>query len=53
MAWPQWCVDGRLNIVHNCLDKHAGTPAEQRAALRWEGEEGITRVLTYGNCDAK
>src|SRR5688572_15974551 len=20
-AWPRWCVGGRMNIVHNCLDK--------------------------------
>lgn len=48
IAWPRWCVGGRLNIVHNCLDKWAGTPVAQKAAVRWEGEEGATRVLTYG-----
>jgi acetyl-CoA synthetase len=47
-AWPQWCVGGKLNIVHNCLDKWIGTPVEGRAALRWEGEDGPSRVLTYG-----
>jgi acetyl-CoA synthetase len=46
--WPQWCLGGKLNIVHNCLDKWIGTPVEDRAALRWEGEDGLTRVLTYG-----
>jgi acetyl-CoA synthetase len=48
IAWPRWCVGGRLNIVHNCLDKWIGTPVEHKIALRWEGEEGIARVLTYG-----
>jgi acetyl-CoA synthetase len=48
MPWPQWCVGGRLNIVFNCLDKYIGTPVEQRIAVRWEGEEGGTRTLTYG-----
>jgi acetyl-CoA synthetase len=48
IAWPRWCVGGRMNIVHNCLDKWIGTPVESRAALRWEGEEGTTRALTYG-----
>ncbi|OFW50225.1 MAG: AMP-dependent synthetase [Acidobacteria bacterium RIFCSPLOWO2_12_FULL_68_19] len=48
IAWPRWCVGGRLNIVHNCLDKWIGTPVAQKAAVRWEGEEGSTRVLTYG-----
>ena len=47
-AWAQWCVGGRMNIVHNCLDKWMGTPQEARVALRWEGEEGAVRLLTYG-----
>jgi len=47
IAWPRWCVGGRMNIVHNCLDKWMATPTAQKAAVRWEGEEGATRVLTY------
>jgi len=46
---PVWCVDGMMNIVHNCLDKWQSTSAVNRAALRWEGEEGDVRVLTYGD----
>ncbi|HEY5895446.1 MAG TPA: AMP-binding protein [Chthoniobacterales bacterium] len=46
IAWPRWCVGGEMNIVHNCLDKHAGTPADERIAVRWEGEEGAVRTLT-------
>ncbi len=45
--WTRWCVAGKMNIVHNCLDKRIGTPAEERVALRWEGEEGQVRSLTY------
>ena len=45
-AWPRWCVGGEMNIVHNCLDKHAGTPADARIALRAESEDGTTRTLT-------
>ena len=48
IMWPRWCVDGKMNIVHNCLDKRMGTPDEHRLALVWEGEEGTTRTLTYG-----
>ncbi len=48
-AWPAWCVGGVMNIVHNCLDKWQTTPARNQAALRWEGEEGSVRVLTYGD----
>jgi acetyl-CoA synthetase len=38
-AWARWCIGAELNIVHNCLDKYAGTPIDQHVALRWEGEE--------------
>lgn len=46
-AWPEWCVDGVMNIVDNCLDKYLGAPAEDRAALIWEGEAGDTLTLSY------
>jgi acetyl-CoA synthetase len=47
MAWPRWCVGGEMNIVHNCLDKYAGTPTDECVALKWEGEDGTARALTY------
>ena len=47
IARPSWCVGGRMNIVHNCLERWMGTPTEHRPALHWEGEEGTTRSLTY------
>ena len=49
IAWTRWCVGGKMNIVHNSLDKRMGTPLQNRIAIRWEGEEGTTRVLTYGD----
>ena len=46
---PEWCVDGRLNITHNYVDKWANnTATSNNIALIWEGEEGKTRRLTYG-----
>jgi acetyl-CoA synthetase len=51
-AWPAWCVGGHLNIVHNCLDKWQLTATADRAALRWEGEEGTVRVLSYRDLGA-
>src|SRR5688500_13389376 len=36
IEWTRWCVGGRLNIVHNCLDKWIGTPTADRAVLHWE-----------------
>ncbi len=47
IQFPRWCVGGKLNIVHNCLDKWQNTPTRDRIALRWEGEEGSTRLYTY------
>jgi acetyl-CoA synthetase len=46
-AWPHWCVGGGLNIVHSCLDKWQTTDTATRDAIRWEGEEGTVRVLSY------
>lgn len=48
IQFPEWCVDGVMNIVHNCLDKYIGTPREAQVAIKWEGEEGAVRELTYG-----
>src|SRR6266478_5835031 len=47
IAWPQWCVGGVMNIVDNCLDKYAGTATDSKTAIRWEGEEGHTKSLSY------
>lgn len=49
IAWPQWCVGGQMNIVHNCLDKYIGTAKEKQVALIFEGEEGKVRELSYGD----
>ncbi len=48
IEWPQWCVGGVMNIVHNCLDKRIGTPDEHKPALIYESEDGYTRTYTYG-----
>lgn len=47
VEFPHWCVDGTMNIVHNCLDKWLQTPVGEQIALRFEGEEGITQNYTY------
>ena len=51
--WARWCVGGELNIVTSCLDKWLGTPTESQTALRWEGEDGAVRSLTYGELHAE
>src|SRR6266704_3635039 len=45
--WPKWCVNGKMNIVHNMLDKYAGTEIDNRLAIKSEIEDGTTRALTY------
>ena len=36
--FAKWFVGGQLNVTHNCLDRHLGTPTANKAALIWEGE---------------
>jgi len=45
--WARWCVDGEMNIVHNLLDKYAGTEIDNRLAIKSEIEDGTTRTVTY------
>jgi acetyl-CoA synthetase len=45
--WARWCVDGEMNIVHNTLDKYAGTEIDKRLAIKSEIEDGTTRTVTY------
>ncbi|HYE94887.1 MAG TPA: AMP-binding protein, partial [Rubricoccaceae bacterium] len=44
---PAWCVGGKMNVVHNCLDKWQDTDVAGRDAIRYESEEGVERNLTY------
>ena len=45
--WARWCIDGEMNIVHNMLDKYAGTSTDERIAIKSEVEDETTRTLTY------
>ena len=45
--WPRWCVGGEMNIVHNMLDKYAGTEVDNRVAIKSETEDCAIRALTY------
>jgi len=47
IQFPNWCVDGKMNIVHNCVDKYQGSAISDQPSVIWEGEEGETRTLTY------
>jgi acetyl-CoA synthetase len=45
--WARWCIDSEMNIVHNLLDKYAGTAIDNHLAIKSEIEDGSTRTLTY------
>ncbi len=47
IQFPQWCVGGKMNIVHNCLDKYRLSVISEQFSVIWEGEEGATKRLTY------
>ncbi|SNS90219.1 acetyl-coenzyme A synthetase [Granulicella rosea] len=48
MGSAKWFVGGKLNLSHNCVDRHALSNARDKVALLWEGEPGEVRKITYG-----
>lgn len=53
IAWPRWVVGGKMNIVHNILDKYLGSPVENRPALICEQESGEIETFSYGELHKK
>ena len=51
--WAKWCVGGTTNLATNCLDKHRGTPVEDKPAVIWESETGRRREWSYRQLDAE
>jgi acetyl-CoA synthetase len=43
----RWFDGGKINIAHNCIDRHLQTWRRNKAAIIWEGEPGEQRTLTY------
>jgi acetyl-CoA synthetase len=43
----KWFVGGKINLSHNCVDRHALGDRANKTALIWEGEPGEVRRLTY------
>ena len=44
----QWFLGGKINVAHNCLDRHVEGPKRNQAALIWEGEpQDERRTFTY------
>jgi acetyl-CoA synthetase len=47
--FAKWFVGGRLNVAYNCVDRHVEAGNGDRVAIRWEGEPGDHRELTYAD----
>lgn len=43
----KWFEDGELNASANCLDKHMGTPVENKTAIVFESDDGAVTRFTY------
>ena len=48
----RWFTDGMLNVSYNCLDVHLEERGD-KIAIRFEGEPGDTRNLTYRELHAR
>ncbi len=43
----EWFKEGKLNITHNCIDRHIKNGIGNKTALIWEGEPGDNKKYTY------
>jgi acetyl-CoA synthetase len=53
MGSAKWFTGGKLNLSHNCVDRHANGARRDKVALLWEGEPGEVRRITYGDLHAQ
>ncbi|MEB3048782.1 acetate--CoA ligase [Mycolicibacter sp. MYC123] len=47
--FARWFADGRLNVAHNCIDRHVAAGHGDRIAIHWEGEPGDHRTISYAD----
>jgi acetyl-CoA synthetase len=43
----KWFTGGKINIVHNAVDRHLANWRRNKIAVIWEGEPGDTRIFSY------
>ena len=53
LPFAKWFVGGKLNVSHNCLDRHVAAGKGDKVAYYWEGEPGDTRTITYAELHAE
>ncbi len=44
-----WFEGGKLNVAHNCVDRHVAAGRGDKVALHFEGEPGDRRTITYAD----
>ena len=49
LPFAKWFLGGKLNVSHNCLDRHVAAGRGDKVAYHWEGEPGDTRTITYAD----
>jgi acetyl-CoA synthetase len=52
IAWTKWFIGGKLNIVHNCIDRHIRDGHSDDLCLLWEGDDKERKRMSYGDMDA-
>ncbi len=45
--FAKWFADGTLNVAYNCVDRHVENGFGNQVAIRFEGEPGDRRDITY------
>lgn len=50
VPWATWFTGGQTNLATMCLDRWVESSPDAEA-VRWEGEDGEVRVLTYAELD--
>lgn len=45
--WAKWFLGGRLNLIHNMLDRHLHE-LKSKPAFIWESDDGHRKSISYG-----
>jgi len=53
IQWASWFPGGKINIVHNCLDKHMKTDVRNKTALIWEAEDSQSKKFTFAELNTQ
>ena len=51
--WARWFRGARMNLAHDCVDKHAEGHLRNKLAVVHEGEDGTVRKWTYRDLQAE